>query len=712
MRLYQLVRFGILLLGATVPLLAHGQFQTPSKEELSMTSDPKAPGASAVFLYREEREDDPHHFRSVYARIKVLTEAGKELATVHVVYRKRFVFSASGNNSSRMGSGTSNHWEIPDMNHAGEDRPWDPYSFVGHVEVAAIEGRTIHPDGSIVPLTGNPADLLKTRVGSDQYNEMVFTLPSVEVGSILEYRYQVRYDRFQQPPDWQVQQSYFVHHAHYVFIPTERFSNDRTKGGPGVSDSTLLAPNGEILTDVRAAAILPNGKSLQANALGEYVLDLTDIPPIPNEAYAPPLASQIYQVNFYYTYTPDEKEFWQKEMSWWTRDVNRYIAHTPLLKQTVAETCAASDSPLDKAGKLYALVQRLENVDMDRTSTSGLIPSGSVEAVLENKKGTGEELTLLYLALARAAGLNARPERIANRLNRMFAHSFLSTDQLDAIVIGLDIDGKHITVDPGFKMAPFQTLFWGHAGAGGVAMGSNGKVEFVLTPLADGIENTTIRVGSLNVTPQGAVSGTLKVGFTGQQAIQLRQLALRSGAEAVNHQINGMLAGDVPAGIDAHVDRVANLEDYTKQLVAIVPVSGTLASTAGSHLILPRIFFETRESNPFPEMGNRTLPVNLPYPGQEQEQITYVFPPGYVLEGKPEDTVFKWEENAAYQLKSMANGTSITTARILARGFTWLEASQYRPLREFYEKVLVADHQQIGLAAAQSRGEQVPESAH
>lgn len=62
------------------------KFQEPSKEELQMTSDPKAPGASAVFLYREETTDNANHFISEYARIKVLTELGKEWATVEVPY--------------------------------------------------------------------------------------------------------------------------------------------------------------------------------------------------------------------------------------------------------------------------------------------------------------------------------------------------------------------------------------------------------------------------------------------------------------------------------------------------------------------------------------------------------------------------------------------------------------------------------------------------
>jgi len=54
----------------------------------------------------------------------------------------------------------------------------------------------------------------------------------------------------------------------------------------------------------------------------------------------------------------------------------------------------------------------------------GSIPPGSVQDVLEKKSGNSKEIALLYLALARAVGLDARPERIASRDQHIFPRSF------------------------------------------------------------------------------------------------------------------------------------------------------------------------------------------------------------------------------------------------------------------------------------------------
>ena len=171
-----LLRGAALFFAAVSPVIVWAQFQPPTDEELKMTADPKAPGAAAVYLDYVETANDPVHYRSVYARIKVLTEKGKELATVQIAYQK------------------------------------------GDVKITAIKARTIHPDGTIVPLDVKPEDLMIFKTSENQVQKKVFTLPSVEVGSILEYRYDVDYnDNMFSSPNWQIQGPYFIHKAHYQF---------------------------------------------------------------------------------------------------------------------------------------------------------------------------------------------------------------------------------------------------------------------------------------------------------------------------------------------------------------------------------------------------------------------------------------------------------------------------------------------------------------
>jgi hypothetical protein len=160
------------LLALLVPvttIFAHAEKWTePTKEELTMTAQPEVPGAAAVYLYREETTDDKLHLFSIYIRLKVLTDKGKEYGNVELSY------------SNRQGGG-------------------------GYT-VNDIAGRTIHPDGTVIPFTGKPFDKLIEKTQGAKYMAKVFSLPDVEVGSIIEYRYTLRYDDYYFiSPQWYIQ---------------------------------------------------------------------------------------------------------------------------------------------------------------------------------------------------------------------------------------------------------------------------------------------------------------------------------------------------------------------------------------------------------------------------------------------------------------------------------------------------------------------------
>ena len=198
---YSSVRLGTFVLVAALslsPLILRAQFQQPTDEELKMTSDPKAPGAAAVFLDIEEVASDPLHNQSTYARIKVLTEKGKELATVEASLPEG---------------------DLQDRRHQGTHHP-------------------SRRDCDSARLS-NPKISWSPRAARSRSEKKVFTLPSVEVGSILEYSYDLSYnDNTYSSPTWEIQRPYFVHKAHYQFTPQKAFM---PSGTPNTETGILLA---------------------------------------------------------------------------------------------------------------------------------------------------------------------------------------------------------------------------------------------------------------------------------------------------------------------------------------------------------------------------------------------------------------------------------------------------------------------------------------
>ena len=653
MRKTSFLRSTLLLLSLASPSLLPAQFQQPTDEELKMTADPKAPGAAAVYLYREETADDLLHFHSYYERIKVLTEKGKELATIRIPYQH------------------------------------------GELQVKGIVGRTIHADGTVVPLTAKPTDLVDIKSGDYQANTMVFTLPSVEVGSILEYRLDIRYDDTAViSPTWHIQQPYFVHKAHYMFNPAQ------TGGWHYITNS-----RGQPLNQLMYATIGIPASAVAYSINGRYSVDLTDIPPTPAEDWMPPLNTINQRVEFYYTFARSGKEFWDAEGKHWAHEVERFTNPNGQIVRTVGEIVSPADTEEEKARKIYAAVMKLDNTDFSRKKSEAerkaekLKPIKNAEDVWKEQSGSGDEIALLYIALARAAGLKVWPFQVVDRSRAIFDVNYLSINQLDDYIAVIELPGKEVFLDPGQKMCPFGVLHWKHNLASGLRLSDKGAI-IDRTPANMYINAVVKRVADIVIGPDGAVKGTVNVAMNGPDALHWRQLALENDPEEVKKRFGEYLREAVPDGVETDFVRFTGLDDPNLDLIATFTVHGNLGTATGKRAFLPGMFFESRASHPFVAQDKRLTPIDVHYAKMDVDDVVYRLPAGFTVESAPPTADLTWPNNALLRIITTAKDGSVEVKRILAHNYTLLGPNDYNDLHGFYLKVAAADQQQLVLTTA------------
>ncbi len=632
--------------------LLHAQFQAPTKEELEMTSDPKAPGADAVYLYREEKTDDNLHYHSLLVRTKVLTEKGKELATVRIPYERR--------------------------------------SF----KVTDIQGRTIHSDGTVIQLKAKPSDLTDVKTKEFQINSMVFTLPSVEVGSILEYRLQIRYeDSTVSSPTWDIQQEYFVHKAHYAFDPSKDLGY-------------ITNSRGDAANNLMYALSAGNGAKMQHDINDRYSLDVNDVPPIPNDDWMPPLNTIKWRAEFYYSTYMSGAEFWQKEAKRWARETDHFADPSKSLKEAVTKIVSPTDTDEQKASKIYDEVMKLDNTDFTREKSSAELKSEKLKQIRDasdvwaQKSGSSDDLALLNVALARAAGLRVYPMQVVNRNRAVFDQNYLSLSQLDDYIAIIVLNGKEVYLDPGQKMCPFGLLHWKHTFASGLRLSDSGQV-LGNTPggvyTASGVQ----RIGDLTIDSSGGVKGTARFILTGQDALYWRQLAIRNDENEVKKQFNEAIRAYMPDGTQADLIHFLGLPDYASNLVAVIDVSGNLGTTTGKRVFLPGLFFEAHASHPFVAQDKRTMLIDVHYPKQDIDQVIYRLPAEYAIEAPLQPANISWPAHAVFKVASKVSSNDITVNRLAAFNFSILPPKDYGDLHDFYQKVATADQEQLVLTRAQ-----------
>jgi hypothetical protein len=630
--------------------LLRAQFQQPTDEELKMTAEPKAPGAAAIYLYREETTDDMAHYQTFYERIKVLTEKGKEQATIHIPYYRT------------------------------------------NFKVSDIKGRTIHADGTIVPLTAKPSDLTDFKTKDQQVNQMVFTLPSAEVGSILEYRLQIHYDDdIVSSPTWDVQQPLYVRKAHYYFVPSR--------------SGYLSNARGDVLSQLMFSVKGVRQDQVIHDATGRFTVDLADIPAIPSEDWMPPLNTLKWKVEFYYTYAHSGKDFWDSETKTWAKSAERFTNPSGQIKQALSQIVAPSDTEEQKARKIYAAVMKLDNTRFSRTKSEAerkaekLKPIKGAEDVWKQQSGTDDDMALLFVAFARAAGLKVWPMEVVDRGKAFFDPSYLYAGQLNDYIAVLNLDGKDVFLDPGQKMCPFGLLSWKHTIASGFRLSDKGAI---LATTPQGVFKTAVvqRTADLTVDTDGSVKGTIRYVMTGPEALHWRQLALQNDADEVKKQFNESIRADMPDGVEVDFDHFLALDEYESNLMATVKVSGIIATATGKHFFLPGLFFQSHAKHPFVAQDKRSVPVDVHYASMEQDQVVYHLPAGYTVESAPQTAALTWPDHAMLKIASATKDSDVIVVRSFAHNYAILDSKDYTDLHDYFQKIALADQQQLVLTRA------------
>jgi Domain of Unknown Function with PDB structure (DUF3857)/Transglutaminase-like superfamily len=649
------------LLFAAPVARAADQCADPTPEELHMTSQPEVPGATAVVLNREEFTEDKNHMFSIHTRLKVLTEGGKEYGDVELEYS---------------------------AGHAG-------YS------VTEISGCTIHPDGTKIPFTGKPYDKLIEKTQDYQYKAKVFTMPDVQVGSIIDYRYKLRYDdNFFLAPRWLIQTKLYTRKADFVWKPTSETLLSKGKG------------NREQLTNSIAwFPILPAGAEVKQARLpssemmgpGQLTLEthVHDVPPIPNEEFMPPIGSLSYRVLFYYTAYLSGDEFWKEEGKHWSKDQDKFIGPGPAVGAAVRDLTAPSDTQDQKLHKLYAAVMKLENTDYTRQHSAtedksqGLGEVKNTDDVWNRKRGTGDQLADLFIAMARASGMKAYAMTVTNRDRSVFANGYLSLSQLDDNLAVVVVDGKEKFFDPGTRYCSYGHLAWKHTMARGLRQ-TDGGVTISDSPFEPYSAASETRVANLKMDEHGVVTGTVEMKYVGPAALRWRSLSLTGDASDLDRGLRVHLENMLPTGTEVKVAAIDKIDSYDEPLTVHYTVKGPIGSSTGKRLLVPSDVFVMNAKPTFPH-EKREVPVYFEYPHSVLDAVRITFPPSFSIESLPAAAQETLPQVSVYSMKSESTPNTFTIRRSFVLGDILVAPKDYPQLRSYYGKFETKDQESVVL---------------
>jgi hypothetical protein len=634
------------------PIASAADWPTVSSQELGMTSEPKASGASAVMLDREIDRDDRSDFRETeYRRIKILTQEGLAWANVRIEFHK------------------------------------------GAELIRGIEARTIHPDGRVVEFRGKVFEQPVLEGGALQLAIKTFTLPDVQVGSIVEFR-------FQRLPVVQFQgfQRYYVV-PRLVWLLNDILYTEHAKFELLVNPIHALrwrTPRG-----------LPPGVDNPKMEKGAIRLEVHDVPAFVLEDHMPPADDLKSSVDFTYldgkNTSEDPTTFWTTYAEALRGPLTQFLDKPAPLQVALAGIVQPGDSSEVALRKIYARVQRLRNLSFEPSSehdeAGDVAIAHDSETVWKRGYGTHDQLNLLFAALARTAGLKVNVARLCLRNQHFFNYRLLNPSELNTYIAVAHLDGKDLYLDPGVPLARFGELLW-TATAVQVIEFTDSAARWTASPLPVPSDSRIERTAVLSLDPSGTVAGTLTVAFTGQEAL-VRRMQERNHDEAARRQfLVDEVKRTVPVGADIKLTAAPDWSSGEVPLVAQFSLSipGWMKS-AGSHQLLATGLFGATEKHTF-EHAERVHPLYFEFPYAHEDDVTINLPGGWKVSGTPPAHETSFAGKAFYKQAAEAQPGSLHLKRYVSLGLLVVPVDQYSELRNFYDAIRTGDEDEVVLSAA------------
>jgi hypothetical protein len=510
-----------------------------------------------------------------------------------------------------------------------------PNFFGSEVKISDIAGRTIKPDGTIVELKKEDVfERTVVKMSGIKVKAKSFALPGVEPSSIIEYRWrEVRGDTLDQYDRLEFARDIPVVQVQYFIKPR----------------SILGFPFG-----MRVKTF--NGDNTPFQKENDYYsTTMSKVPAFREEPHMPPEYSVRPWMLVYYT--PDHKldaaGFWKAYGRAVYESAKTLMKTGDEVKRKAAEIVGDAATPEQKVERLFRFCRtQIKNVYDDANGMTVVErekakTNKSPSDTLKRGVGTGQDIDMLFAALAIASGLDARFVRLADRSDTFFDPSFPDDYFLRTYDIAVKVGDEWRFYDPASTYVPFGMLRWQEEGQQAL-LSDPKEPSFVNTPLSGPEKSLEKRVGTFKLSEDGTLEGDVRIEYTGHLAADHKEYndddSPAEREETLKERFQARMGG-----VELTDIKVENVSDPEKPFVYAfhVRVPG-YAQRTGKRLFLQPAFFQ-KGLGPLFTTAARRHEVYFHYPWSEEDHVQIELPAGYALDNADAPAPFSGGDLTKYE---------------------------------------------------------------
>jgi hypothetical protein len=557
-----------------------------------------------------------------------------------------------------------------------------PYGARSSVE--GIEARTILPDGTIHVLDPErlfDVSLYPNFVFFSDQRAKIFTLPAVDDGSVLEYRYRlVIHDRTFWHA-WNFQDN----------IPTQ------------VSRFTLVTPS-ELKVEYRTYAITldPTIQKAPSGFKSTLVWEAREVHSLVREFGMPPRPEAVARLAL----APLGFTAWDDVAKWYHEVSTPRMEAGEVIRSLAATVTEGAVTPQEKLRRVYEWVRGRIRYLAVEIGTGGFQPHPA-EQVCLNRYGDCKDMVTLLCTLARQAGIEAHQVLVSTWQNGVPDTTLPSPLQFNHVIAYAPGVGEGGTwMDPTDKGSTFGQLPWYDQGRPVLVVDAGGKARLRTTPRTPAERNRQDLHWQLKLLPDGSVTGEGRTVMTGAPAAELRDELLNATASERRQWLETFLARE-SAGSTLGSFSLDGLEGSGDSLQIVYAFRAPrYAVRRDDYLSIRPAMHAASDLPDFLRPGKRVHPVRFRFGMERTVSLTLALPAGWRAESPAKVdslvstfgcTRLKWAQEGnvlSVECSSRLNGENVPPGRYGALQ-EFLDAMQVRDLTEI---VLRRDAMHAGAA--------------
>jgi hypothetical protein len=366
-------------------------------------------------------------------------------------------------------------------------------------EIEDIRARTITPSGLILPLRQedvHDVNLYPDFVFFSDQRAKIFTLPGVEPGAVLEYRYRLKVSNRTVWHGWRFQSDVPTLISRFtMLVPSEWPVSFRTYGI-------------EIEPDIRR---VPNGFK------STFRWEARDLPAMVNETGMPPASERSARL----TIAPLGFKTWNDVAAWYRKLSEPREDDNAGIEFLVDSLIAGVSEPDQRMRILYEWVRDHVRYLAVEIGIGGFQPHRSGE-ICANRYGDCKDMATLLSAMGDAAGISIEQVLISTWQNGTPDTALPSPYHFNhAISYAPDLRGG-LWMDATAKGAPYGELPWYDQGVPVLVVGDDGKATIHVTPRVEPPANSERVSWTASLDDSGRARVRARIVLRGALAMEAR----------------------------------------------------------------------------------------------------------------------------------------------------------------------------------------------